>query len=114
MIEDKRKMALLNGLRQLTIDQLRRVESWKGTILTDRFNYHEGCWCPLAIGLGLPEFVKNPTQEKVYSIMALAGYKINNTWGVEGYFYTNNRDIDLRSALQEVILEKEAELYAAF
>lgn len=109
-VEDERKTGILNGLRQLSIEQLERIKRFKGAMCYDKFNYKDGMFCPLAIGLGLDQIVKEPTQEKVYAIMALAGFSINNTWGKQGQFYTNSRDTDLRSAVEEVLTEKRAAL----
>jgi hypothetical protein len=75
-------------------------------MVLDRWNYHDGRYCPLAIGLGLDKLIKEPTQEKVYSVMALMGYKINNTWGREGNFYTTNRREDLIKAVDEILKER--------
>ena len=109
LIEDARKTALKKGLRQLTLEQLERVACYPHPMALDKFNYLEGKFCPLAVGLGLHEIVREPTQEKVYAILALAGYTVNNTWEVEGNFYTTDRDRDLKIALSEVMLEKVAE-----
>jgi hypothetical protein len=103
---DERKEGLMNGLRQLTLEQLKRVANYKGQMVLDKWNYKDGCFCPLAVGLGLHEWVRQPSHEKVYAIMAMGGLTINNTWGKEGTFYTNNRDYDLRVALEEVVAEK--------
>ncbi len=111
-IEDDRKTGIMTGLRQLNLEQLRRVAEYPYPMCLDRFNYKDGAYCPLAVGLGLPDIVKEPTQEKVYAILALAGYSINNTWGRDGDFYTTDRERDLRTALWEVIHEKQEELNA--
>lgn len=105
MSEDPRKTALKNGLRQLTLAQLLRVRDYPGPMCVDEWNYADGKFCPLAVAVGLDESVKEPTHETVYSILALMGFKINNTRGVPGEFYTVNREYDLRIALYEVIEE---------
>lgn len=104
---DPRKEGLKEGLRQLTVDQLLRVQSFPAKkLLLDELNYENGKFCPLAVGVGLDQFVKDPSQEKIYAILALAGYKINNTRGKSGTFYTTNRLSDLYLALYEVLEEK--------
>jgi hypothetical protein len=107
MIEDPRKTALKMGLRQLNVSQLERVLMWEGDMCLDTHNYHEGKYCPLAIAVGLPYMMVEPTNEKVFTALEERGFKINNTKGVEGEFYTTNRLADLRIAALEVIKEKE-------
>ena len=107
MIEDPRKTGLKNGLRQLTVEQLERVINYDGEMVLDEFNYHEGKFCPLAIALELDKTVKYPTHDKVFSILTDLGYKIYNTRGIPGEFYTNNRLEDLLEAAKEVLLEKQ-------
>lgn len=106
MTEDPRKTALKNGLRQLNYEQLLRVACFDGQMVTDKFNYADGKFCPLAIGIGMDRWLKDPTHEKVYAILTLAGFKVNNTWQVEGEFFTDDRENDLRIALEEVMAEK--------
>ena len=107
MTEDPRKTGLKNGLRQLTIEQLQRVINYDGNMVLDEYNYHDGNFCPLAIGAGIDQTIKLPTQEKVFNILIDLGYKIYNTRGIPGEFYTNNRLEDLLEAAQEVLLEKQ-------
>ena len=104
--EDPRNTALKAGLRQLTYEQLLRVACFDGQMLTDRFNYADGRYCPLAIGIGMDQWMKEPTQDKVRAVLALAGFKVNNTAGVEGALFTTDRERDLRIALNEVMQEK--------
>ncbi len=104
--EDPRKTGLKNGLRQLTAEQLERVINYKGEMVYDTYNYHEGKFCALAIGAGLDEWVTEPTHDKVFGLLHLFGYKVYNTRGIEGEFYTTNRAEDLLVAAQEVLQEK--------
>lgn len=106
MAEDKRKTALKSGLRQLTYEQLLRVACFDGQMLLDKFNYDNGKFCPLAIGIGMDRWCRRPSQENVYAILTLAGFKANNTWDVEGEFFTTDRQRDFRIALDEVMQEK--------
>jgi hypothetical protein len=64
--EDPRKIGLKNGLRQLTAEQLERVINYKGEMVYDTYNYHEGKFCALAVGLGLDQSMTNPTHDMVY------------------------------------------------
>lgn len=106
MTEDFRKTGLKNGLRQLTVEQLQRVINYPGEMILDSFNYHEGKFCPLAIGVGLDKIVTEPTHEKVFNILMEMNFKVYNTRGLDGQFYTNNRKDDLLVAAQEVLDEK--------
>lgn len=105
MTEDPRKTGLKNGLRQLTVEQLERVINYKGEMCLDSYNYHEGKFCPLAIAVGLDSMEK-PTHDLVHGRLLLLGYKIYNTRGIEGEFYTTNRAEDLLVAAKEVLQEK--------
>lgn len=104
--EDPRKTGLKDGLRQLNIEQLQRVIDYKGEMCLDTYNYHEGKFCPLAIGLELDKKISQPTHDKVFGFLLLLGYKVYNTRGIEGEFYTNNRAEDLLEAAKEVLQEK--------
>lgn len=104
--EDPRKTGLKNGLRQLTVAQLQRVIDYKGDFCLDTYNYHEGKYCPLAIGLELDRKISEPTHDKVFGFLLLLGYKVYNTRGIEGEFYTTNRAGDLLEAAKEVLQEK--------
>lgn len=104
--EDPRKAGIKDGLRQLTVEQIDRLLTHDGPLCLDTWNYHEGAYCPLAVGLGLDTVFKEPSHEKVYSVLALMGYKINNTWGRLGQFYTTDRKADLIRAAEEVRAEK--------
>lgn len=104
--EDPRKTGLKNGLRQLTVEQLQRVIDYPGEMVLDSYNFHEGNFCALAIGLGLDQNMTEPSHEKVFQILTDLGYKVYNTRGIEGKFYTDNRKEDLLEAAQEVLQEK--------
>lgn len=104
--EDPRKTGLKKGLRQLKIEQLERVINYKGEMCLDTYNYHEGKFCPLAIGLGLDQSMEKPTHEMVHGRLLLLGFEVYNTRGIEGEFYTTNRAEDLLEAAKEVLQEK--------
>lgn len=107
--EDPRKTGLKNGLRQLTIEQLCRVINYNGEMVLDTYNYDNGCFCPLAVGVGLDN-LPDPTHQKVFDLLTEMGFKVYNTRGVAGKFYTTNRRADLLEAAQEVLAEKELAL----
>lgn len=105
--EDPRKAGLKHGLRQLTSKQLDRVINYPREMVLDTFNYHEGKFCPLAVGLGLDETLRDPTNERVTEALTLLGYSIYNTRGIAGEFYQHPRRLeDLRIAAREVKQEK--------
>lgn len=106
-MEDLRKIGLKNGLRQLTIEQLLKVINYNGEFILDTFNYCDGRFCPLAVALDLDKKIKEPTHDKVFNTLIEMGYKVYNTRGIEGEFYTNNRLQDLLIAAKEVLAEKE-------
>ena len=107
MTEDPRKTGLKNGLRQLTAEQIQRVIDYPGEMVYDTYNYHEGKFCALAIGVGLDKTMEKPTHDMVYGRLVLLGYNVYNTRGIEGEFYTTNRKEDLLEAAREVLLEKQ-------
>lgn len=109
--EDNRKIALKSGLRQLTTEKLLKVLYYKGKMCLDTYNYNsvEDTYCPLSIAEGLNEkYANNPkvTNELVYTNLVKLGYKVYNTKGIKGEFYTNNRYEDLIIALKEVLQER--------
>lgn len=106
-MEDPRKTGLKNGLRQLTADQLKKVLSHDQEMVLDSYNYRDGKFCALAVGVGL-EGMSDPTHQKVFDRLTEMGYKVYNTRGVKGEFYTNNRKQDLLNAAREVLAEKES------
>jgi hypothetical protein len=105
---DKRKEGLKNGLRQLTDEQINRVLDWPHEMVLDEFNYQDGKYCPLAVGVNIPSIIKGePSHEKVSAILTLLGYKIYNTRGIQGEFYTSDRFGDLRIAAYEILQERK-------
>lgn len=106
IMEDLRKIGLKDGLRQLNVEQLNRVISYKGEMVLDTYNYEDGKFCPLAVGVGL-DCIENPTHEKVYKSLIDLGYKVYNTRGIKGEFYTTNRKEDLLIAAKEVLEERK-------
>lgn len=106
LLEDPRKTGLKNGLRQLTYEQIKKVIDYPSEMVLDSYNYLDGKFCPLAIALNLDKEIQSPTHEKVYNRLIEMGYRVYNTRGVEGNFYTDDRLSDLLEAAQEVLQEK--------
>lgn len=106
-VQDPRKTGLKNGLRQLTIEQLQRVIDYPNEMVLDAQNYEGGKFCPLAVALELDKDMIAPTHEKVFETLTTMGYRVYNTRGVEGTFYTENRLEDLLFAAKEVLNEKQ-------
>ena len=105
--EDPRKTGLKNGLRQLTNEELKRVLAFQGEMALDTFNYYDGKFCPLAVALDLPNTLKDPSNEKVINMLLARGYRVFNTRGIQGTFYTTNRLEDLLQATREVLDERK-------
>jgi hypothetical protein len=105
-MEDPRKTGLKNGLRQLTADQIRKVIDYPGEMVLDSYNYQDGRFCPLAVALDLDKTIENPTHDKVFDELTSRGYKVYNTRGIKGEFYTDDRLADLLTAAKEVLQEK--------
>lgn len=106
MTEDPRKTGLKNGLRQLTAEQIQKVIECPNEMVLDTYNYQDGCFCPLAVALDLDKKIKDPTHDKVFLTLTDLGYKVYNTRGIKGDFYTVNRKEDLLVAAKEVLAEK--------
>jgi hypothetical protein len=106
MNEDPRKIGLKNGLRQLNIIQLQKIINYPDEMVLDTYNYIDGKFCPLAIALELDKTMQLPSHEKVFNTLTNLGYKIYNTRGISGEFYTTDRKRDLLEATMEVLEEK--------
>lgn len=102
---DPRKAGLRRGLCQLTNDQLVKALAVPNVVV-DTWNYFDGNFCPLAVGMGLHETMTDPTHEKVLAELTRRGFKVNNTKGIKGNFYTNDRDRDWRLLAHEIILAR--------
>lgn len=102
---DPRKAGLRRGLCQLSNDQLVAALSVPNVVV-DTFNFCDGNFCPLAVGVGLHKTMTDPTHEKVLEDLERRGFKVNNTRGIKGNFYTTDRDRDWRLLAHEIILER--------
>ncbi len=104
--EDPRKTGLKNGLRQLTNEQLQNLWYYSEEMVLDSFNYEDGKFCALAIALDLDKQIVEPTHNIVFDFLTKLGFKVYNTRGIKGEFYTTNRKEDLKIALGEVLHER--------
>lgn len=107
--EDRRKTGLKTGIRQLSSKQIiRTLEVPEGQMALDHGNFVGGCYCPLAIGVGLDkcEWHTKPTNDSVSAVLHIMGFKVNNTRGIPGNFYRDNRLNDYRTAAKEVLRER--------
>ena len=116
---DARKEALKEGLRQLKPAHIERLISHikEGKpLLLDRdeegnANYSNGTLCPLAVAIEVEDFLyvfdKPMNNENVaWFLEDVCKFKIYNTRGISGEFYTTNRREDLLLAAEEVLQEK--------
>ena len=108
-MEDPRKTGLKNGLRQLTLEEIERVINYPGEMVLDTYNYEDGKFCALAVAKEIDKTMENPSHEKVFNLLTEMGYKVYNTRGIKGSFYTDNRLEDLIIAAKEVLEEKRSE-----
>lgn len=117
--EDPRKTALEDGLRQLRPHELERLVWWiesGNPVLLDRdeyghANYSRGTYCPLAIAVRVPVlhgYLDDRDADVAETLTKYYGFKIYNTRGIAGEFYTTNRREDLLTAAREVLAEKES------
>jgi len=104
--EDPRKTGLKDGLRQLTNEQLQNLWFYSEEMILDTFNYEDGKFCPLAIALDLDNKIVEPTHNIVFDFLTKLGFKVYNTRGIKGEFYTTDRKRDLKIALDEVLKER--------
>lgn len=105
--EDPRKAGLKNGLRQLNIQQLEKIINYQEEMALDEFNYVDGKFCPLAVACDLEKTMVQPTHDKVFNELTRLGYKVYNTRGIPGKFYTINRLEDLLETAKEILEEKQ-------
>jgi hypothetical protein len=117
--QDDRCKALAHGLRQLDASQLNRLHchlSRSRPVVLDQVHYDEkrGLWCPLAIGLNVPEHARIPIRSErhacdiVRSIGKehLVGFTLNPINRVIGTFYTQDRYRDLRALVNYLAFQQ--------
>jgi len=110
---DQRWQAIRFGLDQLTCDQLWHILDWQATggeavYDTVNFDPKRGLWCPLAIGLQVPEVVRESgaaqtveTDEAAKSVIkeigqsTCRGFTLNPVKGVPGRIFRKRRARDV-------------------
>lgn len=115
---DDRCRALHFGLSQLSPAELQKVQlaaqSADGMVL-DGFNFDPDrrLWCPLAVGLGVPELCEHEGQglsnraakEVILSVgrSVHGDFSLNPLSGVSGSFFTDHRLRDVRELIEFMI-----------
>lgn len=69
---------LVNHLKQLKPDQLRRILTYKKEYLTNGVFYKEGVFNYFAIGLSLDKTMNQPSHERIFGYLKLLGYSTLN------------------------------------
>lgn len=116
MAKDERCAALAFGLGQLTTAELLRLRrALVGTenVLLDGGNYDpaSGSWCPLAIGLGIPDqpIEASLTPEEGSAMILAAGrstrpsFTLNPISGTRGQFFRDDRRGDLYRLVEWIL-----------
>ena len=110
--DDPRWRAIRRGLRQLSPSQLRNLAAWleRGKPLAvDTFNFDPDrqLWCPLAIGLQVPDAISkqrlpqpksNSEGQDVIRVVGqefFPGFSLNSISGTPGQFFRSERYRDL-------------------
>jgi hypothetical protein len=121
---DARCTALARGLTQLSRSELSHLRDVlvrrPQAVLVDTFNYNvaSGAWCPLAVALGVPEFVRekailvpdNAAAKRLILCVGRdkhGGFSLNPIKGIEGDFFRETRHSDLLQ-LVDYVLEQPA------
>lgn len=107
---DQRFELIKERLERFSTAQLQEILDFKDLLLFDEFNYHEGKFCPLAIGIGA-HYSSNPTQESVAREIAKCFNPVNVLKGVPGRFYhgtDEERRRDLMGLIREILMARSA------
>lgn len=126
-LRDARWRSLLRGLGQLpTVDLLKlwQYTAQGGGLALDSFNFDPDrqLWCPLAVAVGVPEFVRDhdvsvrSNRQGRFLMLALGSDRIghfsdNPLHGVAGSAFTKARRRDLVAAVCGLILYRENDSY---
>jgi hypothetical protein len=118
---DARCRALAWGLRQLSVEELWRVcitlDDNPASVVTDSCNFDPdtGAWCPLAIGLGVPDIAAagggvNSDAEGKRLILEVGRlrhgeFSLNPMSGVPGSFFRGDRRADLKALTHQILDE---------
>ena len=105
---DKRYLAIHSRLSSLSLQELQLLKDNIDKVCNDTFNYDEenDTFCPLATALNLPNILEKPTNELVIEILAKRFSPVNVVKGIEGDFYTVNREKDLLWMVNKLIQER--------
>ena len=110
---DPRYVFLRRGLEQLSSLQLQHILNYQKEIVYDNFNYDEatGRYWPIAVGLGVPETNTDNlmTNEKCKFLIMSHGVDTNPLKGIEGAYYTNQREKDLKDLIRLILEERKHE-----
>jgi hypothetical protein len=129
-VNDARWQALHFGLNQLTNEQIARIiqhVKQGGGMVCDTFNYDRASdlWCPLAIGLGVPEMVaampNQPhfTNDSAKTFIIEVGlrscptFTLNPISGIAGHYFHEHRIRDILSLCHHILGERADELRIA-
>lgn len=126
LTRDRRWQALQYGLGQLTETQLLRIIrhiASGGRMVCDTFNYDPNmdAWCPLAVGLGVPEaaaalrnrerFTNDSAKVFILKIgrRTCPTFTLNPVSGVPGAFFRDDRVNDIFRLCQHILAERSCE-----
>jgi hypothetical protein len=103
-MEDKRYKLIYNRLSKLTDIEIKRIVGDIDKVCFDTYNYKDGKFCMLAIGMNLHHSVFNPTETKIQTEIAKRFFPVNVLKGVSGKFYRTSRKKDLLQVCNDVLL----------
>ena len=121
---DARWQAVHFGLCQLTNEQLFRIlhhVQRGGRMVCDAYNYDPSSdsWCPLAVGLGIPDMVaaspQSFTNDSAKALITEIGrrtcptFSLNPISGVPGSFFRDDRVNEILSVCQYILAERSVE-----
>lgn len=101
--KDLRYILCKTRLESMSSVELNRIVTRTEKMLFDTFNFNEGKFCPIAIGMNLHELIDNPTDENVKKGISERFSPTNIFKGTPGRFYTTNRKDDIVNLCKEII-----------
>lgn len=108
---DKRYRTLWSRLNELTNSELRRLMHGirDRRICYDTWNYNSenNSYCPLSYAIGLADYFVNPSDELIKRILSNRFNPVNVIKGIEGNYFTNNREEDLRNIVAEILVARK-------
>lgn len=108
-MNDKRYLACRERIESLSTKEIKRIVDNKDILLWDTFNYNplEGKFCPIAVAMDLHNIIENPTDDSVKEEISKRFYPSNIFKGVEGEFYTTNREEDMMNLCKNILKSRE-------